>query len=71
MSRTVRHDQGDEVRCILAVRDPGRLPGKDLGAEHVIESTGLFTDAQKAGGHLAAGAKKVILSAPGKGGVRH
>jgi glyceraldehyde 3-phosphate dehydrogenase len=61
---------GDEVRCILAVKDPGRLPWKDLGAEYVIESTGLFTDAQKAGGHLAAGAKKVILSAPGKGGVK-
>ena len=61
---------GDEVRCIMAARDPSRLPWKELGAEYVIESTGLFNDAEKAAGHLAAGAKKVILSAPGKGGVK-
>jgi glyceraldehyde 3-phosphate dehydrogenase len=61
---------GDEVRCVPAAREPSQLPWKDLGAEYVIESTGLFNDAEKAAGHLAAGAKKVILSAPGKGGVK-
>ena len=49
---------------VLAERDPARLPWKDLGVEMVIESTGLFTDAQKASAHISAGAKKVIISAP-------
>ena len=61
---------GDEVQCILAPKDPSQLPWKALGADYVIESTGLFTDAAKAKGHLAAGAKKVIISAPGKGDVK-
>ena len=61
---------GDEVKCIMAAKDPSQLPWKQLGAEYVIESTGLFTDAEKAKGHLAAGAKKVMISAPGKGGVK-
>jgi glyceraldehyde 3-phosphate dehydrogenase len=52
---------------VLAVKDPGSLPWKDLGVEYAIESTGLFTDADKAKAHLAAGAKKVIISAPAKG----
>ena len=60
----------DEVRCVMAAKDPGRLPWTALGADYVIESTGLFTDAAKAKGHLAAGAKKVIISAPGKGDVK-
>jgi glyceraldehyde 3-phosphate dehydrogenase len=61
---------GDEVRCIMAAKDPSQLPWKALGADYVIESTGIFTDATKASGHLAAGARKVILSAPGKGDVK-
>jgi glyceraldehyde 3-phosphate dehydrogenase len=52
---------------VLAVKNPGELPWKDLGVEYVVESTGLFTDADKARTHLAAGAKKVIISAPAKG----
>ncbi|HXJ80417.1 MAG TPA: type I glyceraldehyde-3-phosphate dehydrogenase [Candidatus Methylomirabilis sp.] len=61
---------GDEVKCIMAAKDPSQLPWKGLGADYVIESTGLFTEAAKAKGHLAAGAKKVIISAPGKGDVK-
>jgi glyceraldehyde 3-phosphate dehydrogenase (phosphorylating) len=57
---------GDELR-VLAERDPTNLPWKDLGAEIVIESTGLFTDREKAAKHLEAGAQKVIISAPAKG----
>ncbi|HXK24383.1 MAG TPA: type I glyceraldehyde-3-phosphate dehydrogenase [Myxococcota bacterium] len=60
----------NQVRCVPAAKDPSQLPWKDLGADYIIESTGLFTDLEKAKGHLAAGAKKVILSAPGKGGVK-
>jgi glyceraldehyde 3-phosphate dehydrogenase len=52
---------------VTAERDPGALPWKELGADIVIESTGLFTDASKARAHLDAGAKKVIISAPAKG----
>ena len=52
---------------VLAVKDPGSLPWKDMGVDYAIESTGLFTDADKAKAHLAAGAKKVIISAPAKG----
>jgi glyceraldehyde 3-phosphate dehydrogenase len=57
---------GDELR-VLAERDPANLPWKELGAEIVIESTGLFTDREKAAAHLEAGAQKVIVSAPAKG----
>jgi glyceraldehyde 3-phosphate dehydrogenase len=52
---------------VLAERDPVNLPWGDLGVDIVVESTGLFTDASKAGAHLKAGAKKVIISAPAKG----
>jgi glyceraldehyde 3-phosphate dehydrogenase len=62
----VIHVAGRKVK-VLAVKDPAQLPWKDLGAEYVIESTGLFTDAAKAKAHITAGAKKVIISAPAKG----
>jgi glyceraldehyde 3-phosphate dehydrogenase len=59
---------GQDIRVVSA-KDPSALPWKDLGVQLVIESTGLFTDAEKAKGHLVAGAKKVIISAPAKGDV--
>jgi len=61
---------GHSIQCVMATRDPSALPWKALGVEYVIESTGLFTDSEKASGHLQAGARKVILSAPGKGDVK-
>lgn len=51
---------------IFAEKDPATLPWKDLGVDVVLESTGRFTDSEKAGAHLKAGAKKVIISAPAK-----
>jgi glyceraldehyde 3-phosphate dehydrogenase len=65
--------EGDTIRVagrsvkVLAVKDPGQLPWKDLKVDYVVESTGLFTDADKAKAHLGAGARKVIISAPAKG----
>merc|ERR1719231_1961889 len=62
---------GNEIRCIMASRDgPKALPWGALGVEYVIESTGLFVEADKAAGHIEAGAKKVIISAPGKGDLK-
>ena len=54
---------GQDIR-VLAERDPGALPWEELGADVVIESTGLFTDRENASKHLSAGAKKVVISAP-------
>src|SRR3954452_5052047 len=54
---------GDELK-VLAERDPANLPWGDLGADVVIESTGLFTDRENASKHLEGGAKKVVISAP-------
>jgi glyceraldehyde 3-phosphate dehydrogenase len=56
---------GSQVK-VLAERDPAKLPWKDLGAEVVVESTGLFVDRENASKHLEAGADKVIISAPAK-----
>ena len=52
---------------IVAEKDPGKLPWKELGADVILECTGLFTDKEKAHAHIEAGAKKVIISAPAKG----
>ena len=61
---------GHKIKTVAAVKELSALPWKALGVDIVIESTGLFTDSEKAKGHLAAGAKKVIISAPGKGEVK-
>ncbi|MCL2831132.1 MAG: type I glyceraldehyde-3-phosphate dehydrogenase [Betaproteobacteria bacterium] len=55
---------GDRIK-VLACRNPAELPWKELGVDVVYECTGLFTSKEKAGAHIAAGAKKVIISAPG------
>ena len=57
---------GHEIKCLAVKEGPAALPWKELGVEYVIESTGLFTEAAKAKGHITAGAKKVIISAPAK-----
>ncbi len=68
---TVEHTEnsliinGEEIK-VLQEKDPAALPWGDLGVDIVIESTGIFTDATKAAGHLEGGAKKVLISAPAK-----
>ena len=57
---------GDRIR-VFSERDPARIPWSEMGVDLVVESTGVFTDADKAAGHLKGGAKKVIISAPAKG----
>ena len=57
---------GHKIKCLAVKEGPAALPWKELGVDIVIESTGLFTEAEKARGHITAGAKKVIISAPGK-----
>jgi len=57
---------GDEFK-VLSVKDPAQLPWKDLGVDIVFESTGIFATREGAAKHLAAGAKKVIITAPAKG----
>ncbi len=59
-------DFGHRTAKVIAEKEPGRLPWRDLGVDIVIESTGLFTDKEKAVAHVNAGAKKVIISAPAK-----
>merc|ERR1712010_355776 len=62
---------GNKIKCIAASREGlEKLPWGAMGVEYVIESTGLFVDAEKAKGHITAGAKKVIISAPGKGALK-
>ena len=57
---------GQSIR-VFSERDPAQIPWSEMGVELVIESTGIFTDAEKASGHLAGGAKKVVISAPARG----
>src|SRR5476649_2367194 len=57
---------GHKIKCLSVREGPAALPWKALGVDIVVESTGLFTEAEKARGHITAGAKKVIISAPGK-----
>lgn len=61
---------GHEILCVPATKSPAELPWKALGVDYVLECTGIFTDSEKAGLHIQAGAKKVIISAPGKGDVK-
>jgi glyceraldehyde 3-phosphate dehydrogenase len=57
---------GQSIR-VFSERDPSQIPWSELGVELVVESTGLFTEAEKASGHLQGGAKKVVISAPARG----
>ncbi|MFH1066511.1 MAG: type I glyceraldehyde-3-phosphate dehydrogenase [bacterium] len=58
---------GHKIKCLAVKEGPSAMPWKELGVDIVFESTGLFTDAEKARGHIQKGAKKVIISAPAKG----
>ena len=57
---------GNSIR-VFSERDPAQIPWSEMGVDIVIESTGIFTDAEKAGGHLKGGAQKVVISAPARG----
>ena len=61
---------GHKIKCVGAQKNLSDLPWGAMGVDYVIECTGIFTDSDKAKGHLEAGAKKVIISAPGKGDVK-
>ena len=61
---------GERIKCLAVREGPASLPWKELGVDIVIESTGLFVSDEKAQGHIDAGAKKVIISAPAKGNVK-
>jgi len=61
---------GHKTLCLMTTKTPDQLPWKQLGVEYVFEATGLFTESEKARGHITAGAKKVIITAPGKGEVK-
>lgn len=61
---------GCKTLCLMATKTPDQLPWKQLGVEYVFEATGLFTESEKTKGHITAGAKKVIITAPGKGEVK-
>jgi len=61
---------GQRIKCVAAVKTLDLLPWKELGVEYVIESSGLYADSAKAGLHLSAGARKVIITAPAKGNVK-
>lgn len=61
---------GDQKMLLLSEKDPEKLPWKDMSVDLVIESTGRFTDKEKASAHIKAGAKKVLITAPAAGGVK-
>ncbi len=61
---------GNKIKCLSLRNEPAQLPWKEYGVDIVLEATGLFVQDEKAKGHLSAGAKKVIISAPGKGDVK-
>jgi len=61
---------GHKIKCVPVAKNSADLPWRTLGVEVVIESSGLFTDSEKSAGHLEAGAKKVIITAPGQGDVK-
>lgn len=58
------------IKCLPAAGDPSRLPWRAMGVDLVVESSGLFTESAKANGHIQAGAKKVIITAPGQGDLK-